>query len=192
MSTPTTSSPTPTAGALLLGPGRWAVDHSHSSVGFTIRHLGISKVRGRFTGFDADVTVGGTLATTTVSAAVDLASVDTANADRDAHVRAPDIVDVARRPTMAFRSTAVVATDDGWRLDGEVTIGDVTRPLSLAVEHGGIQDHPMGGPRHAGFEATGELRRSDFGIAPTIPAAMLGDVIRFELDLQLLEPDTEA
>jgi polyisoprenoid-binding protein YceI len=189
MSTSTSPSPATTS-ALLLAPGRWAVDHHHSSVGFTIRHLGISKVRGRFTGFDADVVVGDSLETTSVAATIELASVDTGNADRDAHVQAPDIIDVAQRPTMAFRSTAVVEVDEGeWRVDGEVTIGDVTRPLSLAVEHGGIEDHPMGGPRHAGFEATGELRRSDFGIAPTMPAAVLGDVVRFELDLQLLEPE---
>jgi polyisoprenoid-binding protein YceI len=188
MSTSTSPSPAPLA-TLLLGPGRWAVDHHHSSVGFTIRHLGISKVRGRFTDFDADVVVGDSLETTSVAATIQLASVDTGNADRDAHVQAPDIIDVAQRPTMAFRSTAVVEVDEGeWRIDGEVTIGDVTRPLSLAVEHGGLQESPADGARHAGFEATGELRRSDFGIAPGVPAAMLGDVVRFELDLQLLEP----
>jgi polyisoprenoid-binding protein YceI len=83
------------------------VDTNHSSIGFTIRHLGVSKVRGRFTRFDADVVVGETLATTSVSATVDVASIDTANADRDAHVLSPDIIDVARRPTMVFRSTSV-------------------------------------------------------------------------------------
>ena len=143
-------------------------------MGFTIRHLGISKVRGRFAGFDADVVVGETLATTTVTATIDLASVDTGNADRDAHVLQPDCLDVERRPTMTFRSTGIRAAIDGdgggWHLDGELTIGDVTRPMTLAVELGGIEDSPMGGPRHAGFEATGEIRRTDFGIAPALPA----------------------
>src|SRR5258706_7481718 len=93
--------------SLPLAPGRWAVDTNHSSIGFSIRHLGVSKVRGRFTRFDADIVIGETLDTTTVRATVDIASIDTANADRDAHVLSPDIIDVAQRPTMVFHSTRV-------------------------------------------------------------------------------------
>jgi polyisoprenoid-binding protein YceI len=188
-----TTNDTPPIAPLALAPGRWAVDHAHSELGFTIRHLGISKVRGRFARFDGDVVVGDTEATTSVTATVELASVDTGNADRDDHVRSPDLLDVERRPAMTFRSTGVRPNGKGdadgrWHLDGELTIGDVTRPLTLTVEHGGVEDHPMGGPRHAGFEASGEIRRSDYGIAPQFPAAVLGDVVRIELDLQLLEP----
>jgi polyisoprenoid-binding protein YceI len=178
--------------ALPLAPGRWSVDHLHSSLGFTIRHLGISKVRGRFAGFDGEVVVGESLATTTVTATVDLATVDTGNADRDAHLLQPDMFDVERCPTMTFRSTGIRAAingdGDGWHLDGELTIGQVTRPLTLAIELGGIEESPMGGPRHAGFEATGQIRRSDFAVAPTLPAPVLSDVVKIEIDLQLLEP----
>jgi polyisoprenoid-binding protein YceI len=151
-------------------------------------------VRGRFTGFDADVVVGETLATTTITANVDLSTVDTGNGDRDAHLLQPDRFDVERRPTMSFRSTGIRADGDddgdGWQLDGELTIGEITRPLTLAVELGGIEKSPIGGPRHAGFEATGQLRRADYAIAPQVPAAVLSDVVKFEIDLQLLEPDT--
>jgi polyisoprenoid-binding protein YceI len=182
--------PTTTTTTLPLIPGRWALDPSHSAVGFAVRHLGVAKVRGRFTTFEVDVVIGDTLADTTVTATIDLASVDTANADRDAHIRADDMVDVATRPTMTFRSTAITGAGEDWSLDGDLTIGEVTRPLSLAVELGGIQEFP-GGPRHAGFEATGELRRSDFGIAPGLPSAMLGDVIKIQLDLELLEPSAD-
>lgn len=182
-----------TTTALPLKSGRWTVDQDHSSVSFVIRHLGISKVRGRFTGFDTDVVIGAAPDDTSVTATVDLASVDTANTDRDAHVRAADILDVARRPTMTFRSTGLRGDGDDWRLDGDLTIGAITKPLSLAVAFGGINDHPMGGPRHAGFEAFGELRRTDFDIAAQFPAAILGDVVKIELDLQLLEPaDNES
>src|SRR5258706_4091796 len=90
--------------SLPLAPGRWAVDTNHSSIGFSIRHLGVSKVRGRFTRFDADVVIGDTLESTTVTATVDIASIDTANADRDGHVLSADIIDVTKRPTMVFRS----------------------------------------------------------------------------------------
>ncbi len=187
----TTDSPTatPTTSTLPLVPGRWALDTNHANVAFAIRHLGVAKVRGRFTAFDVQVTIGDTLADTSVTATIDLASIDTANADRDAHVRSADLLDVANRPTMGFRSTSITGDGADWTVDGEVTIGGITKPLTLEVELGGVQDFPLGGPRHAGFEARGELRRADFGIAPGMPAAMLGDVVRFELDLELLEPE---
>jgi polyisoprenoid-binding protein YceI len=184
---------TPDKAALPLTPGRWMVDTNHSSIGFTIRHLGVSKVRGRFTRFDADVVVGETLATTSVRATVDVASIDTANADRDAHVLSSDLIDVARRPTMVFRSTNVKRAGMEYQVDGDLTIGDVTRRIVLAVELGGIESFP-GGPRHAGFEAATEIRRKDFGIDITLPPGVnvvaLGDVVKVEIDLQLLEPST--
>jgi polyisoprenoid-binding protein YceI len=177
--------------ALPLRPGRWALDTNHSSVGFAIRHLGVSKVRGRFRDFDVDVVVGETLAETSVAATIQMASIDTGNVDRDAHARTADLLDVERRPTMVFRSTSISEGRDGWTVDGELTIGHVTRPQRLALELGGIEEFP-GGPRHAGFEATGELRRKDFGIdiamPPGVSAVALGDVVRLELDIQLLEP----
>ena len=180
---------TPTT--LPLRPGGWTLDPNHSSVGFTIRHLGVSKVRGRFARFETDVTVGDTLDTTSVVATIDMASLDTGNADRDAHVLSPDIVDVARRPVMTFRSTRIDGTGDQWQMDGELTIGDVTRPVTLDVELGGVESF-VDGKRHAGFEATGQIRRSDFGIdvalPPGVSAVALGDVVKIDLDLQLIEP----
>ena len=182
---------TSTTTTLPLAPGRWAVDTHHSSIGFSVRHLGVSKVRGRFTRFDAEVIVGDTLDTTSVIATVDMASLDTGNADRDAHVLSPDIIDVARRPAMVFRSTRIAGAGSEYQLDGDLTIGDVTRPVVLAVELGGIESFP-GGPRHAGFEATTEIRRKDFGIdlamPPGVSAVVLGDVVKVVIDLQLLEP----
>jgi polyisoprenoid-binding protein YceI len=184
---------TTSTGTLPLSPGRWAVDHNHSSIGFSIRHLGVSKVRGRFTRFDAEVNIGETGEDTSLTATIEVASIDTANADRDAHVLSPDMIDVERRPTMVFRSTRVVGADMEWQVDGELTIGEITRPVTLAVEFGGIETFPGGGPRHAGFEATTELRRREFGIdvamPPGVSAAMLGDVVKIQLDMQLLEPE---
>ena len=178
--------------SLPLVAGRWALDTNHSSVGFAIRHLGVSKVRGTFNRFDVDVVVGATAEDTTVTASIDVSSIDTGNADRDAHVLSPDIIDVAQRPTIAFRSTAIRGAGAEWAVDGDLTIGTVTRPVTLAVELGGIQEFP-GGPRHAGFEATAEVRRKEFGIdmalPPGVSAVALGDVVKVELDLQLLEPD---
>jgi polyisoprenoid-binding protein YceI len=184
---------TSTTTTLPLAPGRWLLDANHSAVGFTIRHLGVSKVRGRFNDFDVDVVIGETLADTSLVTTIDVASIDTGNADRDAHVLSSDIIDLALRPTIVFRSTRIDGAGDDWRVEGDLTIGAVTRPVVLDVEFGGVQDFP-GGPRHAGFEATTEIRRKDFGIdvamPPGVAAVALGDVIRVDLDVQLLEPDT--
>lgn len=176
-----------TTGPLLV-PGRWELDRAHSSVGFTIRHLGVSKVRGRFSRFEVDLVAGSTPQESSVTAQVDLASIDTGNADRDAHCLAEDMIDVARRPTMSFRSTSVVAAGDRWTVEGDLTIGEVTRPLVLDVELGGVAEFPVDGSRHAGLTATGEVRRSDYGIAPGYPAPVIGDVVCVELDLQFVEP----
>lgn len=176
------------ARVLPLRSGRWDIDFAHSNVGFTIRHLGIAKVRGRFTRFDADVVIGETLEASTVTASVELSSVDTDNVDRDAHIRSDDILDVASRPTMTFTSTAISGAEDRWVIDGVLAIGAAAHPLRLDVELGGIADFPLGGPRHAGVTATGEIRRSDYGIASGYPAPVLGEVVKIELDLELLEP----
>lgn len=186
---PTRTSTTNATTALPLKPGRWALDEAHSTVGFTIRHLGIAKVRGRFTRFETDVVVGDTAESSSVTATVELASVDTGNDERDAHIQASDMLDVANRPTMTFRSTTITGGDDRWRIDGELTIGGVTAPFGLDVELGGVADFPLGGPRHAGITATGELRHRDYGVAPDLPAPALGDVVKVELDLELLEPE---
>lgn len=175
--------------ALPLVPGPWALDRNHANIAFAVRHLGVAKVRGRFTDFEVDVTIGETLADTSVRATINVASLDTANSDRDADVLSEDILDAAQRPTIDFRSTSIAGDGDEWTVVGDATIGGISKPLTLKVELGGLQELPGGGARHAGFEASGELRRSDYGIAPNIPSAMLGDVIKFELDLELLEPE---
>ncbi|WP_329113202.1 YceI family protein [Streptomyces sp. NBC_01353] len=171
---------------LPLVPGDWAFDPLHSSVGFTVRHLGISKVRGRFNELTAGLLVGDALDTSSITATVALASIDTGNADRDAHVRAADLLDVEKRPTMSFRSTRIAGAGEDWTLEGDLTIGEVTRPITFDVEFGGVVDVPMDGSRHAGFDATGEFRRSDFGL--DFAPGFLGDVIKVSLEVQFVEP----
>jgi polyisoprenoid-binding protein YceI len=172
---------------LPLKPGEWVLDKTHAEVGFAIRHLGVAKVRGRFADVDAVLTIGPTVDATAVAATVAIASLDTGNADRDAHVLSADLLDVASRPELAFRSTGVRRDGDDWVLDGELTIGNASRPLSLDVELGGVADY-IDGTRHAGFEATGELRRKDFGLGFGPLDAFLGDVVKIQLDLEFVEP----
>lgn len=185
--TTTTTTTAPETGTLPLVPGRWALDTAHAQVGFSIRHLGVSKVRGRFNEVAAELIVGETLADTSVTATIAMGSLDTGNADRDAHVLSPELIDVERRPTMAFRSVEVTGAGTDWVLAGELTIGDVTRPVRLDVELGGIEEF-LDGTRHAGFEARGELRRSDFGLGFGPIGAFLGEVVKLELDLEFIEP----
>jgi polyisoprenoid-binding protein YceI len=174
--------------ALPLAAGRWELDYSHSSVGFTIKHLGLSKVRGRFNSFQADVVIGCDLADSSIVASVALDSIDTGNRDRDTNVLSPILLDVSRRPTLSFHSEVMRALDaERYEILGHLTIGDVTRPLVLRAEFAGVETSPDG-RRHAGFEATGELRRKDFGIGTDIPAAAIGDIVKIELDTELVEP----
>lgn len=175
--------------ALPLSTGRWDLDPHHSSVGFAIRHLGISKVRGRFSQVEAELVVGDTADDCAVTATVALASIDTGNADRDAHVRAPDLLDVANRPTMTFRSTRVRGEDADWSLEGELTIGEVTRPVTFEVSFGGTETFVVDSRRHVGFEASGEIRRSDFGLSFGAGDALLGDIVKIQLDVQFIEPE---
>jgi len=177
-----------TAALMPLRAGTWTLDPYHSSVGFTIRHLGISKVRGRFLEFDVELVIGAAPADCSVTASVALASIDTGNADRDAHVLAPDMLDVERRPTLTFRSTGVELSGEEATLVGDLTIGEVTRPVTLQVEFGGLEPSAVDGKSHAGFEATGEIRRSDFGLRFGPGDAMLGDVVKIQLDVQFVEP----
>jgi polyisoprenoid-binding protein YceI len=179
--------------ALPLAPGRWTLDASHSTVSFWIRHLGVSKVRGRFNRFDAvlDVSADGALS---VTATIETASVDTGNEDRDAHLRTADFLDVVRWPGITFASTAITGEGERWTMAGDLTIAETTRPVSLPVELGGVDD--FFGSAHAGFGAEVKIDRREFGLdwklPPGAPSVAVGDVIHVELDLQLVAPATEA
>ncbi|MGM7645856.1 YceI family protein [Nocardia sp. JW2] len=168
-----------------LKAGSWALDRSHSSVSFTVRHLGIAKVRGGFTRFETEFVVDESGAAT-IGATIDLDSFDTGNADRDAHVRNADFLDVANRPTLSFRATEPVRIAETFTVTGEATLGTVTKPLTLEVEWGGVGDFPDGS-RHAGFSATGAIKRTDFGVGGPMPG-MLSDTVKIELEIELIEP----
>jgi polyisoprenoid-binding protein YceI len=187
------TAPTVTA-TLPLAPGRWELDHNHSGVLFTVRHLGLSNVRGRFGSFEAHVDVGTSLDQVSVRAEVDLSSVDTNNADRDAHLRSTDFFDTEQHPVMTFHSTGITGAGEDYELRGDLTIAGVTRELILDVEFHGTEVFPADQSTHAGFSATGQIRRSDFGIDFGIVAGekiLLSDKVKIELDLQFVAPHAE-
>lgn len=175
----------------VLATGTWAVEPAHTEVGFTVRHLGLTKVRGRFNTVAGTVVVADDLADSTIEVTVDLASVDTNNADRDNHLRSTDFFDVESHPEMRFVSTAITV-DDGGRtgtVTGELTANGVTRPVELDVEFAGTGVDPYGTTR-AGFSATGTLSRKDFGIDFNVPleagSLLVGDKVNLELEVQLV------
>jgi len=143
--------------------GTWAIDPVHSEIGFTVRHMLVSKVRGKFNSFDGQFVTGENPLDSSVTATVDLSSIDTGNADRDNHIRSADFFDVDHHQAMTFRSTGVRPRGDGYVLDGELTLKGISKPLTLDLELGGFGPDPFGGVR-SGFTAVGEIKRSDFGV----------------------------
>ena len=176
--------------SLPLPAGRWVADPNSSGLYFVVRHLGLSNVRGRFDRFEATLDVGPNLDDRRVIADVDLSSVDTNNADRDAHLRGTDFFDTEQHPTMTFRSTSITGSGEDYELAGDLTIAGITKPVTLDVEFHGTEVFPGDQSTHAGFSATGQIERSDFGIDFGIIAGaeklMLGDKIKIELDLQFV------
>ncbi len=178
---------------LPLRPGVWSVDPLHSTVEFTARHMAISKVRGRFGDFEVSVTIGGSLDETSLVATVDMSSVDTSNADRDAHLRSSDFFNIETHPKMTFRSTKITDLAEGaYAIAGDLTINGITSPETLDVTFHGSETFPGDNSFHAGFEATGMINRTDYGIDFNVPLAaggfVISDKIGIELDVQLVAP----
>jgi polyisoprenoid-binding protein YceI len=143
--------------------GKWTGDKMHSEVGFVVRHMMVSKVRGKFTSYDIEIVTSENVLDSTVTATIELNSIDTGNADRDNHLRSADFFEGEKYSTMTYRSTGIRPNGENFILDGELTLKDVTRPVSLDLEIGGFGPDPFGGTR-AGFSATGEIKRSDFHV----------------------------
>jgi polyisoprenoid-binding protein YceI len=173
---------------LPLATGEWVVDPAHSGVHFKIRHLGLTNVRGRFNDFTATLSVGETLDEVAVNAVVQMASVDTNQPDRDAHLQSTDIFGTEANPTMEFHSTRVTGSGDEYQLHGNLTINGVTREVSIPVEFNGAEVHPVDGKLHAGFTGETQVSRSDYDVDFNVPLGVdklaLGDKVKVELDLQ--------
>jgi polyisoprenoid-binding protein YceI len=155
--------------------GTWTIDPVHSEVGFSVRHMMVSKIRGKFAVFSGDIVTGESPLDASVTATIDLSSIDTGNKDRDNHLRGADFFEVDAHKAMTFRSTRVRRDGEDYMLDGELSLKSITKPISLRLELGGFGPDPYGGTR-AGFTAIGELKRSDFGwiLTPSSkPAALL-------------------
>ena len=169
-----------------LTPGTWTVDPVHSDVAFVARHLMVTKVRGRFTDVSGTVTVAEDFSSSTVSASAAVASVDTGNADRDAHLRSADFFDAETYPEITFASTAITPTS----LTGDLTIKGVTKSATFDLDFAGVATDPWGNTK-AAFEARTDVLRKDWGL--TWNAALEGggvlvsDKVTLSLDIQLVK-----
>lgn len=168
-------------------PGRWSIDPLHSDVSFTVRHMVVGKVRGRFRRFSGEVVTAPDPLGSTVTARVDMTSVDTNQEQRDAHLRSAEFFDVDAHPEMTYRSTGLRRDGTGFVLDGELTLKGVTRPVPLSLEFNGFEPNGPAGAV-AGFSASGTLNRRDFGVDFHAllegGGVVVGDEIAVTLDIE--------
>jgi polyisoprenoid-binding protein YceI len=162
----------------------WTIDPVHSEVGFSARHMMVSKVRGRFTTFSGEIVTGDDPLKSKVTAEIDLSSINTGNEQRDAHIRSADFFEVETYPTMTYEADSVLVEDGDYVLDGHLTLKGVTRNVPLRLELNGFGPDPYGGVR-AGFTATGEINRRDFNVNFNVPMAGGGAVVSDKITLQL-------
>ena len=167
--------------------GTWDIDAAHSDVSFSVRHMMISKVRGRFNGVSGRLVTGADVLDSSVTAEIDVNSFDTGNAQRDEHVRSADFLHAADFPTMTYRSTGVRRDGDDLMVDGELTLHGITRQVPLAVQLTGFGLDPYGGTR-IGLSATTKINRKDFGIDTELPldggGVVIGDTVQISLDIE--------
>lgn len=167
--------------------GTWNIDHTHSTVEFSIRHLAISKVKGKFENFDAKFVTAENPLDSSVEASVEVASVNTNQKDRDNHLRTGDFFLVDEFPTLTLKSTGVRAENGDFKIDAEMTMRGVTKPVTFDFDFGGFGEDMAGTPR-AGFTATTTVKREDFGLTWNAPLEkggfMLGSDVNISIDVQ--------
>lgn len=167
--------------------GTWDIDTIHSDVSFSVRHMMVSKVRGRFAKFGGTVTTAEDFTDSAVTATIDATSIDTNEAQRDGHIKSADFFEVEKYPTWTFTSTGIKADGDDYVLSGDLTIKGVTRPVDLKLELGGFGPDAYGGTR-AGFSAGTTINRNDFGVDIQMPldggGIVVGDKVAITLEIE--------
>ena len=175
-----------------LTPGTWTVDPSHSEVGFVVRHLMVSKVKGRFGGVSGTINVAPDVLQSSVQASVDVTSIDTRDERRDAHLRSADFFEAEKFPTMTFTSTGIRQSGDSYLLDGDLTIKGVTKSVTFDLELNGVGPTPAQG-LVAGFSAETEISRKDFGlewnVALETGGVMVADKVTILLEIEATKAD---
>jgi polyisoprenoid-binding protein YceI len=197
------AAPSATATASAVDPalaaltGTYTIDPSHSSIGFTVRHAMVTNVRGSFGDHEGTLTLNGDNPHhSTASIDVKIASVDTGIADRDGHLVSGDFFDAEKFPLMTFRSThAEQLGGDRYRITGDLTIKDITRPLAIDLEFNGSATDPYGNER-VGFEGSADILRSDWGLtwnaALETGGVMVSDKVKLNFDISAIKAAPQA
>ena len=188
--TPQTSLTRTVDGAELPVPGLYAIDASHSAVEFVVRHLGLAKVRGRFSAFEGVIEIAERPEDSSVTVDVELASIDTREPNRDEHLRTNDFFDVPNHPTMSFKSTSVTGSATRWQVTGDLTLKGTTKPVTLDVSFEGAGGDPWGGQRIA-FSASAEIDREEWGVnwnqALETGGFVVGKKVKLELEVEAVK-----
>jgi polyisoprenoid-binding protein YceI len=176
--------------SVLPAAGTWDIDTTHTEVSFTARHLMVTKVRGRFPVQSGTVTIAANPLESSVVAVIDVAGVNSGEAGRDDHLRNADFFEVEKWPTVTFRSTKVEDAGHGeYKVTGDLTIKDVTRPVTLDLEYLGTVASPFGDQR-AGFSASAEISRKDWGITFNMAleggGVVVGDKIKLNIEAEAI------
>jgi polyisoprenoid-binding protein YceI len=169
-----------------LAAGTWQVDPSHSEIGFVVRHMMVSKVKGRFADVTGTIVVAEDALASTVEATAQAASIDTRDENRDGHLKSADFFDVEKWPDVTFRSTGIRENSGDFVLDGDLTIRDQTRPVSFDLEFNGVAANPMAeGRPTAGFSAATEISRKDFGLEWNVALETGGVIVADKVTINL-------
>jgi polyisoprenoid-binding protein YceI len=175
----------------------WKIDPVHTHVSFSVKHMMVTTVRGKFGSYRGTVRLDPKDFTrSSFEGEIDVASIDTGNADRDNHLRTNDFFDAANHPKITFKSTAIEPKSEGeYLVRGDITIRGVTRPIALDVEYHGTSKSPYG-QTQAGVSVTGSLNRKDFGVNFNAPletgGVVVGEKVKLELDVEVIQIDDKA
>ena len=174
-------------GAAVPAAGTWVIDGSHTSAEFVARHLMVAKVRGGFGSVTGTIEVAEDPAASRVEVVIDTSSVSTADADRDGHIKSPDFFDVENHPEMKFVSTAVRPNGSSWVLDGDLTIKEVTKPVTLEFDFLGLAADPWGNQK-AAFSANTTINREDWdlnwNVALETGGVLVSKKVNIEIEMQ--------
>ena len=172
-------------GVVVPTPGTFVIDPSHTRAGFVAKHLMVTKVRGAFGEIEASVTIPEDPMQASAEASMTTASITTGSADRDAHLKSGDFLEIEKYPVVTYRSTGISGVKDGiFTVQGELTIKDVTRPIELAVEIDGVATDPWGGER-VSLTARGEIDREEFGLTWNVALESGGVLVSKKVTLEI-------
>jgi len=182
---------TTTTSAPLIETGTWTLDKAHTKVGFIAKHLMITKVRGHFDDFEGTVEIADDLSMSAIEVTLGAASITTGTADRDGHLRSPDFLDVDNYSEVSFVSRKIEFDGAVWKVEGDLTIRDVTRPITLAAVYEGTAADPWGND-HIAFSASANLRREDWGLTWNVALEgggwLVSQDVAIEIEGQLVRP----